>query len=232
MHLNCRNCGAEINAGDVNLDRMLAKCNCCNAVFSFDDQFEYADTPEQAYQKFNVEKPRGMQVQAMGGEIKIIRNWFSPVIIFLALFCIVWNGLLLFWFGVAFTSQSWFPAVFVLPHAAVGLGLLYWVLAGIFNITEIQVNGQELSIRHRPLPWPGNKNLFLADISQLYCKEHVTRGRRSSHTTYEVHAVTRDNQRQKLITGLPHTDEALFLEQEIEQFWGIKDRPVQGELVA
>ncbi len=229
MRLNCRSCGTEIKAGGMNLDRMLAKCDACNAVFSFADQFDYASTREEAYQKFNVEQPKGIQIDNFGLDLKITRKWFSPLFFFLLFFTLFWNGIIWPILIRALLDGELLPVCFVSIHATIGLGLAYYTLALLINITEIKVGPQQLTIRHGPLPWRGNKNLAPADIKQLYCKEKISRGRRSANVTYEVRAITSMDTREDLVTGLSNAEEALFLEQEIERFLNIKDQPVRGE---
>jgi hypothetical protein len=234
MDLTCKRCGAKITADNVNLERMMAKCLECNAVFSFADEFAYAGASEDAYQKFNVAKPKGMQLEILGGEMKITRRWLSPVLFFLLPFCLFWNGfILVFGFSGFLAADQGGTGAFslcLLPHLAIGLFLAYFVLASLVNVTEIKLSPGEFSIRHGPLPWLGNKRLAASHINQLYCKEKVSHRRRSTSLTYEVHAVTSANTTEKLIAGLNEPEEALFLEQEIERFLGIKDRPVPGEL--
>ncbi|GIK43455.1 MAG: hypothetical protein BroJett011_72880 [Chloroflexota bacterium] len=234
MDLICKRCGAKITADNVNMERMVAKCLECNAVFSFADSFAYAGSLEEAYQKFNVVKPKRMQIETLGGDMKITRRWFSPVVFFLIPFCLLWNGfILVFGFGSFLAADQGGIGAFglcLLPHLAVGLFLAYFALASLVNVTEIKINTGEFSTRHGPLPWLGNRRLAASDITQVYCKEKVRHRRRSTSVTYEVHAVTPANTTEKLLTGLNEPEEALFLEQEIERFLGIKDRPVPGEL--
>lgn len=234
MDLTCKRCGAKIISDDVNLERMVAKCQECNAVFSFADDFAYAGTLQEAYQKFNVARPKRMQIENLGGEMKITRRWFSPVLFFLIPVCLFWNGfIVVFGFGSFLAADQGGGGAFslcLLPHLAAGLFLAYFALASVINVTEVKINPAEFSVRHGPLPWLGNKRLAASDITQVYCKERVSRGRRSTSVTYEVDAVTPANTTEKLLTGLNEPEEALFLEQEIERFLGVKDRPVPGEL--
>lgn len=48
MQIQCRSCRAKIQAEDVNLDRMLAKCRACNAIFDFSNQVDAPPTPSPA----------------------------------------------------------------------------------------------------------------------------------------------------------------------------------------
>jgi hypothetical protein len=48
--------------------------------------------------------------------------------------------------------------------------------------------------------------------------------------TYNVCAVLKGGQRVTLLSSLPEIDQALFVEQAVEEYLGIEDRPVGGEL--
>ena len=81
-------------------------------------------------------------------------------------------------------------------------------------------------MRHRPLFFPGT-TLNPALLEQLYCKEKIQHNRRTTTCTYELHALTQDGTHKKLVGGLDEVDQALFLEQQIEAYLGIQDRPTQ-----
>ncbi len=230
MQVTCKQCGSEIPVENLNLDRMIAKCTECNAVFNFEDQMEDTDR-EQPAEKPEVSMPKGFQVENRGQELIITRRWFGLMFIFLAFFCVIWDGFMVFWFGMAFSEGSLMMAGFGTLHAAVGIGLTYYVLAGFFNKTVITVGGRNFTVKHRPLPFPG-KELDPNDIEQLYCKEIVNRrssssGGSSTYFTYELHALTRDGKHQKVLKGLTEVEQILYVEQEIERFLGIKDRSVE-----
>jgi hypothetical protein len=230
MNLTCKRCGAEITADNINLDRMIAKCSSCNAVLSFADEFPYAATRELAYQKFNVARPKNMQVEDLGTELKITRNWSRPRAIFMFFFALFWNGFLWPLFCMLLLSREWVPVCFLIPFLAVGLGIAYLASALLLNVTEIKVNYRDLTIRHGPLPLGKNKNLLASDIKQIFCRQNISHDfEGDTNITYGLHAVTTASAREPLLTGLPEAEEALFLEQEIERFLGIKDRPVAGE---
>ena len=134
------------------------------------------------------------------------------------------------WFGIAISQRVWFRALFATGHAAIGLGLTYGTIAGFVNRTLIRISPSQLTVGHGPLPWWGNKQLDATGIAQVYCKERVSRGRNGTSITYAVHAALRDGADAKLVDALDSPEQALYLEQEIERFLGIKDVPVRGEL--
>jgi hypothetical protein len=228
MQIFCRQCGAEIKAADINLDSMMAKCASCNAVFSFADMYE-GIKPKAAKRKANaldsVPMPGGITVQDDGYQLEITRKWFGCSTVGIGVFALIWNGMIWFIFVPAGFSSF---GIFLLPFIAVGIGFLYMTVAGFLNATTIRVDTSNLSIQHGPVPYPG-KTLASQDIEQFYTKQRVHHNENSTSYTYELHAVTFEGKKQKLIGGLSESDQAVYIEQEVERFLGIEDRPVRGE---
>jgi hypothetical protein len=122
-------------------------------------------------------------------------------------------------------------AVFPLIHLAVGVLLTYTVLAMYLNRTVLEISEGRLTVRHGPLPWPGNRALDVSEVEQLYCQEKVSRNRQgAASSTYTVSALLKGGRRVPLLDSLPRRDDALFVEQLVEKYLGIDDRPVGGEL--
>lgn len=178
-----------------------------------------------------VPMPGGMRVEQTAHGMQILRRWFSPAILFLVFFCIAWDGFLVFWYTVAFTQGGpWIMKVFPIAHVAVGVGLTYFTIASLFNTTRIEVNRGTLQVRHGPVPWFGGKSMNAGDVKQLYCKEKVSRGKHGYRYTYAVWAALQDGSSAKLASNNMESDQALFIEQQLERALGIKDRAVPGEL--
>lgn len=58
-----------------------------------------------------------------------------------------------------------------------GLGLLYFATGKAFNYTEFRVEGNDLLIRHKPLPWWGNSSVPIHEVGEIdvdifHDKEH------------------------------------------------------------
>jgi hypothetical protein len=173
--------------------------------------------------------PKGINLEHMGMELLITRKWFSPKYIFLTVFALFWNGFMVVWYSIAISQKMWAMAGFGAIHTIVGLSLIYIVLSGFLNKTYIKVSHQNLNIKHGPVPHRG-MNMISSQIRQLYCKEKIQRSRNSTSTSYEVRAATVEGKDKKLLKGLEKSEQALYLEQEIERFLGIKDQIVSGEI--
>lgn len=224
MKIYCSLCGKEIPMSDVDLVGKIAKCNNCNNVFSF--SIPAASEGERV----PMGKPKDFSLERSAAGLTIVRRWFSPEIIFLTFFCLFWNGFMAVWFYTAIKQKIYVMALFGSLHGAIGLGLLYTVLAGYFNKTYIRVSRNSLTIVHRPLPWLGQKNLTQHNLRQLYSKEVAYNGKHGYSYSYSVQAVIKSGEVIELIAGLPSKEAALFIEQEIEKYLKIEDEPVRGEL--
>jgi hypothetical protein len=226
VKLTCPECGTPAEAANIHLDRMVAKCANCNAVWSFDEQF--AQQPAPTLDEMPVPRPTDIKMDDTGGELMF--SWRSSTIagIILGIFAVLWNGFMLVWFGIAVATRAWFMLAFGSLHAVLGLGMGYMALGAIINTATLRVNASEITLRHAPLPWFGNRRLDTASIAQLYTKEVFRRSRRSVSTNYEIHAATRDGRDLKLVS-LSTSEQALFVEQEIERYLRIANQPVRGE---
>jgi hypothetical protein len=175
--------------------------------------------------------PDHITMEHTPGGLTFTYNWFSAGYIFLAMFALFWDGFLVFWYSIAFSQGApWIMFVFPLIHVSVGVGLTYTALAGFYNRTIVTVGMGKFSIQHTPLPWPGNRMIPATDLIQLYSEERVTRSNNGTRITYQLSAISTQNKKIKLLSGLNSPDEARYLEHAIEEQLGIKDRPVEGEM--
>lgn len=244
MKINCQECGALIFADDVDLPSSTAKCRNCNAVFSYVAQLR-SGNPDQR-DKLRAPRPEGLEVHEVGrgisepgyrdapqarGSITITRRWFAPHFIFLAFFCVAWDGFLVFWYANATGAPGAFSIiamVFPLAHVAVGVGLTYYTLAGFLNRTTIQLDERSLSVRHSPLPWKGNHTLGRDEIKQLYCEHEMSQGKNGQQHSYYLSAVLKDERKVRL-ASMP-VDQAKYIEDVLEERLGIHDMAVPGEV--
>ncbi len=177
-----------------------------------------------------VPRPGSISLEKFSQGIRLTRRWFSPTYIGLAIFCVFWDGFLLFWYGIAFSTHA--PIIMVLfpvLHLAVGIGLSYSTLAGFINKTEIAVTRQDLLIQHGPLPWTGNMTLPIAGIEQLYCRRIASHSHDHADT-YCLCAIDQYGKRYDLIKNLESPEIGFYLEQQIETWLKIEDIAVDGEV--
>ena len=229
MDIKCPHCSRVIQAGDINIQTCIAKCSSCNAVFGFSDMVPGAATPDSS--KRAVEMPKNYTMENFGVDLVITRRWMNWKYVAMLVFCVFWDGFLVVWYTIAFSKDGpLMMKLFPVLHVAVGVFLTYSTAAGFLNRTKITLNTGELRIKHYPLPWPGNKAVQRQEIEQLFCEEIMHSNKNGTSYTYNLQAVKTGGGRMKLVSGMDKPEDALFLEQKIEGFLGITDRPVAGEM--
>jgi hypothetical protein len=164
--------------------------------------------------------------------LNIVLDWFSPVAYFLAFFCTIWCGFLVFWYSMAFAGGApWIFFIFPLLHVAVGVGLSYYTLCLFKNKTYIEVDKNYLSVNHKPIPWwKGNNEITTDKIQQLYVKEKISTGKNGTSVTYELRVKLTDGTDKELfeLQSL-ESHQVIDLEERIEKFLGIPNEAVRGE---
>lgn len=160
-------------------------------------------------------------------------KWYTPAAYFFLFFTIIWNAFLFFWYSMAFASDAPFIfTLFPIIHVAVGLYLIYHTLCQFVNKTNIEIDADYLTIRHSPIPWwRGNVAIPTDSINQLYVKENKSEDKNGvASYAYALRAKLNDNTDKEIlsVTGV-ETEQMLEIEEQLERFIGINDRPVKGE---
>jgi len=93
-----------------------------------------------------------------------------------------------------------------------------------------QLAGGTLTVRHGPMRWSGNHTLSVDDILQFYCSDRTHTNRQRHWTSYQLNVLKKDGTKLVLLGSLTEREEALFLEERLEQKLGIAPRQVPGEL--
>lgn len=226
MQIYCPTCGAPVGVEQVNVQALVATCQPCKAIFSFADQ---VPREPAAPSRPAIPRPDSIQVSGQGNVLTLTRRWFNLGAIPLTIFCLFWDGFLMVWYTAALLSPHPNIIMLVFPvfHVAVGVFLTYTCLSMYVNSTVLTMTRQDVSIKHGPLKWPGNRTIPLNDVDQFYSEE--IRGSKGSRS-YNLSVLLKSGAKERLLTGLSDAQSALFFEQQLEQWFGISDRPVEGEL--
>ncbi len=224
MQISCPSCASPIPSEECNIQSLVAKCPACGNIFSFGDQVVASQAPRPI-----VQRPSGVQVSGSGEVLTLTQRWFNIGVLFLAFFAFFWDGMLIVAYTVMLTSNHVDPKAFLFPliHVAVGVLITYICLCGFVNSTIVTVTRRDVSIAFKPLPFFGACTLEIAQVDQFYSEE--IRGSKGSRS-YTLSALLKNGQRKRLLGGLSSPDVALFFEQTLEQWFGLEDRPVDGEL--
>ena len=252
MHLNCPEWNTPVTADGVNITKTIAVCKSCDNIFAFEEQLtrpgELAVIPELK----GVERdpdlpprlkeeiyhiPPGIEVLKIESMLEIMINWRRSGKYFMLFFAIMWNLMLGFMIISAFASgmpgaESLFLSLFMLPFIGVGGYLLYSGLGQIFNTTYVTVNSRHLSIEHKPLNLLTKRDKFFNrdNVEQLYVRRYsmgTTNGQ--PVYAYTVMMQLKGGKSYILVQGLRSLESARYIEQEIENYMNIEDKPIRGE---
>lgn len=224
MQIECPSCRQTILSEDMNLHYMAAKCRQCHAFLDLRQILNQRAEAAPPKPRPAVGTPPRFRVDVDENSLAISRRWLGVELLVLAPFCLFWDSIL-----AVFLAAGPFPGLFILPHTLVGVGMTYYALSLALNRTTIRVDHDAVSIRHGPLPWVGNQTLPTDAVQQLYVDEHLKPFSRGIVKRYGVLALTRDGQARSLV-NFDTAHEALFVEQRVEAFLGIPDKPVRGEI--
>jgi predicted RNA-binding Zn-ribbon protein involved in translation (DUF1610 family) len=231
--LACPSCGAKIQVVPGS-NRYI--CDYCGSEHILESEHAPKKPGEvtpstPVFQSRLIPVPNGVICNENAHGLRITRRWFSLKYIPLAFFCVAWDAFLVFWYGIAFsTNAPWIMVCFPIAHLAVGVGMTYSVLTGFINRTILEVTPGKLQLWHEPLPWTGEIKMDTGDLKQLYAREKTSRGQNGTSYSYELWMVSKDGSSRKLLSGLDSPDVPLYIEQQIESWLHIPDVPVAGEL--
>lgn len=138
----------------------------------------------------------GLWLVEAPGQREVVFIWSHPMSILVVL-CV--GGLAIF-------------AALMTPGTAGGLILAavtaffgYILAAIVFNRTHIRIDAEVLSVRHGPVPWPGNKDLRNSDIVAL--RAHRKRDNEGTDL-FEVRWVDRQGKPRVLVRHLHSAEQA------------------------
>ena len=182
--------------------------------------------------------PAGIVVDDFGPELVLVRRWFVPFPWHAVSFAVFWNLFVVFWYTLVLLSTAaeaprvpmWVLRVFCIPHAIVGLCLLYVAVCRLVNQTRIVVTRERLTVRHGPLPLCCSRMFAAGGIQQVFCVERKATSRRDfPPKTFELLVWNRDDSCDILLSGMEDLPQAQFLERRIEQYLGLsKERVPPG----
>ncbi len=228
MSVTCDLCKNEIDAQNIDLEKKIAKCHECNRIFDCESQLQ---SSSKSFRRADIELPKSLKTQKEKDVLRLEYSWLSSQLIYLAPFCLGWDLTPIIWYqaGIIPTDNPLALAYLVL-HFISGLLLTYFVLAGFINKTKLYVVKNSLQVTDTPLGFFRNSTIKLNELEQLYSREKIHRGKKLFWSSFEVFAILKNGNTVRLVSGLNKSEQALFIEQTVEDFLGIQDRLVDGEI--
>jgi hypothetical protein len=214
MALNCPNCGAEIPAENINIQKMAALCSTCNHVFAF--SADSGTGPK--YKRRKLKKPRRLTLEGEGDRLEMSYTRVFDQNAYGALAGLGFAALLFTFafFAVAFSPDAPSP-VLILPGAIMAV-VWYLLLVLLTTVTGITADRQSVAIKTGPLPFPNaeDKSLDVDEISRVYCEETAgSQKNQSGNRYYRVSAELIDGTQVTLLKSLPQ-EYAFYIAQTLE----------------
>jgi len=176
--------------------------------------------------------PEKMEIHYYDEYIHLVRKWFSWKILIVYPFFLIFSLTFFRVFTDLRIREDYSTGAVLLLYIlfVIAVGTAYNALAGSINKTNIYVSKDAIKIEHVPLPWVGNKRINVSEIEQLYSKEKISRGENGLNVNYEIYIIMKNGVNIRLLAGLETSEQALFIEQEIEKYFGIEGIKVDGEI--
>lgn len=215
------------------------QCTRCSVMLQPYGQ-TFQSQPYQPLRTFNsLNPPSDVEVERQEGVLRLRKSWYEGRMLIIQLIVtIFWNSVV-FLIGVKFLANliktgdfgQLFSFVFLMPHIIVGVSLAYNILTTYLNHTTISVTNKTFSVEHKPLPWFGSRTIDSSELVQLYTKKGRTeKSGGEINQYYDLRAKLKNGKDIKLLGSLASAEVAQFLEQQVEEYLGIIDIPVLGEV--
>lgn len=196
----CALCTSPLRTDGVGLAPGVGRCRACGAVFRLE--------PGAGSAPADVPLPRHVRLDRDDGGLILTMRWFRLIALFLLLWCTLWDGVLLFAWGLAITRGVWQIFAFSSLHMAAGVAMTWYTAALFLNRTVVRAQAGRLEVRHAPIWAPGQCDLAAADLRRLWVRE---RGSRHRTTGYELWVRREGGKDVKLVDGLDQVEQAFFL---------------------
>ncbi|MEQ8222875.1 MAG: hypothetical protein ABRQ37_11270 [Candidatus Eremiobacterota bacterium] len=225
--MQCQLCGELIDEYSINRKTFIASCPNCDSVFNFSTIPDAVDENAPG-RRSPVAMPAGITMENGDGHLVIKWRWFRQSSFLLIIITLLYDCGLIY---LLFLSHSHIIALagFLMKFLFYGLVpfiLTFIAMAHAVNSTVFDISDEAISIRHKPLPWPGNQTICSANISQLYCKKDKTRTVLGQDYSFCLKCIMKDGEEKDMIGYLDTPEQAIFIEQEIEKLLDIKDEAV------
>ncbi len=222
--LDCPSCHSFISEENIHKEKSIATCGYCDHVFQLDD-----DTYWDPFGPAMANQPAGIEVLRLKSmlsiQVKHASSKDKAELAFMGFFALMWNAALGAFIWNAASSGIWVVLLFASIHLIAGITMLWNFLSGVFNNTTIDVTERAIVIKTKPFSLPGRRELHIPshEVKQLFVKSTK---RKSQGSGFGLYLQMRDGKKKLLVAGLDRST-LTYLEREVEQQLGIKDRPVR-----
>jgi len=235
--LECPICHSALPITKEQLGKTTTKCKACRNYFDYSQQLTAAGLPLPNNEKsdfYPIRKGLDMRKLEDRLEIELRAKDLSksdPIgKIFFAYFGV-------FFLGYSYFQKSGFDAFIVslmmIPFLYLGIKYLYQGLLLWYNVTNITVNKEMISVEHAPINFLAfkDRHLMVDAIDQLAIQKYEVDANFENQNgqgtavkyDWKVTIKMKDGEVIDLINGLSYEEDAQLIEQQIEKYLGIQE---------
>ena len=156
--------------------------------------------------------PRGISVTQNGPMTRYARRWYTHKVLIGVAGGTLFNGWTFIWFRNWISGTTGAASIWILlPIMALGLYATYNVLAALLNISVIEVGNGSLTVRHGPIPWPGNRLIEFSRIHHLLFDSKSFYFDTGNLVVYRLYLIVDTDRRLMLVSTGTQKDQALYL---------------------
>jgi hypothetical protein len=234
MYVVCPHCGQDTPASDDK--RLITSCRSCDQTFEYSDQRPphprhrrrpRRDAPaalkvRRIPQRHQLEEGSPFRSVALRQRDDLVIEWeWSTSVAFASGLGVLMAFVIL----IGAPAQTLLQTLVCLGIAA---GAGYSAVAHFLNRTSVTLAGDELTIAHGPIPWMRGRKLVAHKVTQLYVRR-VGSLVEDKGPSYQLRATVGGGKSIRLLST-DDQEQALYLEQELEQLLELPDERVAGEL--
>ena len=214
--LRCE-CGAQLEAKNVNVAAALATCTSCGSVFSIAQPTpaenvlrptpRVVPTSITPRESLGAEARPGAYREASSGDgARWTFRWFRWPYALMLLFFLFWDAVCGVFVVTGMAGGGFGLFTLLLPHVWIGVIGSYWVLAHLFNRSTLTLTSQSLVVRNGPIPWP-SKSIARETISTFEAQKSWGN---NGQEQYQLRVIDREK-RPARVLGAITEEEARYL---------------------
>lgn len=197
----------------------ICLCASCHLQFAKKDY----DFLRRKYLNINT---KDIDITENASHLTMVYKWEKKY--FLLFFSLFWCYLSFSFVWASFDNT--FEEGVTIVYPLFGVLLLYWSVATFVNSTSVVVTQNHIRVSSSPLPWPGlNTDYQIRNIEQLYVEKYVSYHQNKT-PVHRYKIVLKEPKKQvNIVRGIERYEQAVTLENYIERFLDIQDKPVDKE---
>jgi hypothetical protein len=161
--------------------------------------------------------PTNVVCDEQAGHITLTQRWFSWIFVLMVPVCVLLDAAIVGTYALMPKGDLALAVLLLLlPGILLALWASYYILAKLVNRTVVRVTTSGLSIRHGPLPWPGNQDHPIKQVRKFCCRLHVNRNYAGDvWKTYTLSAILENGRQVDLLRKIGSPGAASILEQQV-----------------